>query len=112
MFGLLWLRVRRDVIIGFVIHNNNTTTTTLSVNDHKQNQKDYSEEFRDIGGVKGKGKAQLPEGAITLINQRIVTDDLPVIFIQTQNTSNHPQSQSGKQNRSFQGPLSDICFFN
>jgi len=27
--------------------------------------------------VKGKGKAQLPEGAITLINQRIVTDDLP-----------------------------------
>lgn len=38
---------------------------------------DYSEEFRDIGGVKGKGKAQLPEGAITLINQRIVTDDLP-----------------------------------
>ena len=29
--------------------------------------------------MKGKGKAQLPEGAITLINQRIVTDDLPVI---------------------------------
>lgn len=42
---------------------------------------DYSEEFRDIGGVKGKGKAQLPEGAITLINQRIVTDDLPVISL-------------------------------
>ena len=42
---------------------------------------DYSEEFRDIGGVKGKGKAQLPEGAITLINQRIVTDDLPVIKV-------------------------------
>lgn len=43
--------------------------------------KDYSEEFRDIGGVKGKGKAQLPEGGIALINQRIVTDDLPVNFL-------------------------------
>jgi len=41
---------------------------------------DYSEEFRDIGGVKGKGKAQRPEGGIALINQRIVTDDLPVNF--------------------------------
>lgn len=41
---------------------------------------DYSEEFRDIGGVKGKGKAQLPEGGIALIANRIVTDDLPVNF--------------------------------
>jgi len=46
---------------------------------NKNKFQEYSEEFRDIGGVKGKGKAQLPEGAITLINQRIVTDDLPVI---------------------------------
>ncbi|KAK2704115.1 hypothetical protein QYM36_017569 [Artemia franciscana] len=36
---------------------------------------EYSEEFRDISG-KGK-KGHLPEGAITLINQRSVSDDLP-----------------------------------
>ena len=89
MFGLLWLRVRHDVIVGMwcttttSIHP--TTTTQLSPpplhkqKTHTQLAQDYSEEFRDIGGVKGKGKAQLPEGAITLINQRIVTDDLPVI---------------------------------
>ena len=56
-----------------------STTTTQNKKTHTQLAQDYSEEFRDIGGVKGKGKAQLPEGAITLINQRIVTDDLPVI---------------------------------
>jgi len=75
MFGLLWLRVRHDVIVG-MWHNNTTLHTQIK---HTQLPQDYSEEFRDIGGVKGKGKAQLPEGAITLINQRIVTDDLPVI---------------------------------
>ncbi|CAL4068486.1 unnamed protein product, partial [Meganyctiphanes norvegica] len=41
---------------------------------------DYSEEFRDISG-KGKGGrgggGQIPEGAITLLNQRTVCDDLP-----------------------------------
>jgi hypothetical protein len=58
--------------------SNNTTLHTKN-KTHTQLTQDYSEEFRDIGGVKGKGKAQLPEGAITLINQRIVTDDLPVI---------------------------------
>jgi hypothetical protein len=87
MFGLLWLRVRHDVIVGLW----HTTTTSIHASTtqlspphkikktHTQLPQDYSEEFRDIGGVKGKGKAQLPEGAITLINQRIVTDDLPVI---------------------------------
>lgn len=39
---------------------------------------DYSEEFRDISG-KGKRGGQIPEGAITLLNQRTVGDDLPVI---------------------------------
>lgn len=64
-------------------HNIHPTSTRLSSwQFHPKNTKqDYSEEFRDIGGVKGKGKAQLPEGAITLINQRIVTDDLPVISV-------------------------------
>lgn len=56
-----------------------TQPSTQKNKTHTQLTQDYSEEFRDIGGVKGKGKAQLPEGAITLINQRIVTDDLPVI---------------------------------
>lgn len=39
---------------------------------------EYSEEFRDISG-KGKRSGQIPEGAITLLNQRTVGDDLPVI---------------------------------
>lgn len=37
---------------------------------------EYSEEFRDISG-KGKRSGQIPEGAITLLNQRTVGDDLP-----------------------------------
>ncbi|KAG0729972.1 Protein kinase C and casein kinase substrate in neurons protein 2 [Chionoecetes opilio] len=37
---------------------------------------DYSEEFRDISN-KGKRTGHIPEGAITLLNQRTVGDDLP-----------------------------------
>ncbi|KAG7155510.1 kinase C and casein kinase substrate in neurons protein 2-like [Homarus americanus] len=37
---------------------------------------EYSEEFRDISS-KGKRSGQIPEGAITLLNQRTVGDDLP-----------------------------------
>lgn len=39
---------------------------------------EYSEEFRDISS-KGKRSGQIPEGAITLLNQRTVSDDLPVM---------------------------------
>ena len=64
------------------------TSASTTWKTRSNHQKDYSEEFRDIGGVKGKGKAQLPEGAITLINQRIVTDDLPVISFYPQTNTN------------------------
>ncbi|XP_045119514.1 protein kinase C and casein kinase substrate in neurons protein 2-like isoform X3 [Portunus trituberculatus] len=37
---------------------------------------EYSEEFRDISS-KGKRSGHIPEGAITLLNQRTVGDDLP-----------------------------------
>ncbi|XP_071512648.1 protein kinase C and casein kinase substrate in neurons protein 1 isoform X6 [Panulirus ornatus] len=37
---------------------------------------EYSEEFRDISS-KGKRGGQIPEGAITLLNQRTINDDLP-----------------------------------
>ncbi|XP_076056480.1 protein kinase C and casein kinase substrate in neurons protein Synd isoform X3 [Oratosquilla oratoria] len=37
---------------------------------------EYCEEFRDISG-KGKRSGHIPEGAITLLNQRTVGDDLP-----------------------------------
>ena len=41
--------------------------------------KEYTEELRDITGGKGsKGKGQIADGNITLINQRSVGDDLPV----------------------------------
>lgn len=40
---------------------------------------DYSEEFRDISS-KGKRSGHIPEGAITLLNQRTVGDDLPVMI--------------------------------
>ena len=39
---------------------------------------DYSEEFRDIGGRGRRAQAADNDGTITLINQRVVTDDLPV----------------------------------
>ncbi|XP_064104410.1 protein kinase C and casein kinase substrate in neurons protein 1-like isoform X10 [Macrobrachium nipponense] len=38
---------------------------------------EYSEEFRDISGKGKRGGGQIPEGAITLLNQRTVGDDLP-----------------------------------
>merc|ERR1719418_374913 len=39
---------------------------------------EYTEELRDItGGKGGKGKGQIADGNITLINQRSVGDDLP-----------------------------------
>ncbi|XP_050735277.1 protein kinase C and casein kinase substrate in neurons protein 2-like isoform X4 [Eriocheir sinensis] len=40
------------------------------------NFEEYSEEFRDISN-KGKRSGHIPEGAITLLNQRTVGDDLP-----------------------------------
>ena len=43
---------------------------------------DYSEEFRDISS-KGKRSGHIPEGAITLLNQRTVGDDLPVMILST-----------------------------
>ena len=36
---------------------------------------EYSEEFRDISGKGRKAAATIPEGAITLIHQRPVSDD-------------------------------------
>jgi hypothetical protein len=39
---------------------------------------EYTEEFREI--AKGKGKDPIPAG-ITLINQRSVSEDLPVICV-------------------------------
>ena len=71
---------------------------------NKNKFQEYSEEFRDIGGVKGKGKAQLPEGAITLINQRIVTDDLPVIPF-----SKKKNSRKKRENDSFVFSLSKLA---
>lgn len=41
---------------------------------------EYSEEFRDISN-KGKRSGHIPEGAITLLNQRTVGDDLPVMIL-------------------------------
>lgn len=41
---------------------------------------EYSEEFRDISS-KGKRSGHIPEGAITLLNQRTVGDDLPVMIL-------------------------------
>ena len=104
MFGLLWLR--HDVIVGMWHTSIPSTTTQLSPphkQKHTQLSQDYSEEFRDIGGVKGKGKAQLPEGAITLINQRIVTDDLPVIsnpstWIRIRSLDHETLQKESKQN--------------
>ena len=39
---------------------------------------EYSEEFRAISGRSRRGQAADADGAITLINQRSVADDLPV----------------------------------
>lgn len=50
---------------------------------------DYSEEFRDISS-KGKRSGHIPEGAITLLNQRTVGDDLPVMMLTVYTTLTLP----------------------